>query len=163
MLAQGTTQFLNGGPPHIPDNNIIPFFLGSPPPANSDFPSGEQQFPELNLSIPTAFRLASPGVTQAMVKNPNSLLQAALTGQHIKNRTFIQISTRHNPDQGRRHREHGISGRRGQPPGWQRPGRRGRRHLLDRDRGGSQGSLTGFSCSTRSSCSSTSTGSAGLT
>ncbi len=100
ILAQGTTQFLNGGPPHIPDNNIIPFFLGSPPPANSDFPSGEQQFPELNLSIPTAFRLASPGVTQAMVKNPNSVLQAALAGQQIKNRTFIQISSKHQPIKG---------------------------------------------------------------
>jgi hypothetical protein len=100
ILVQGTTQFLNGGPPHIPDNNIIPFFLGSPPPANSDFPSGEQQFPELNLSIPTAFRLASPGVTQAMVKNPNSVLQAALAGQHIKNRTFIQISSKHQPIKG---------------------------------------------------------------
>jgi hypothetical protein len=100
ILAQGTTQFLNGGPPHIPDNNIIPFFIGSPPPANSDFPSGEQQFPELNLSIPTAFRLASPGVTQAMVKNPNSVLQAALAGQHIKSRTFIQISSKHQPIKG---------------------------------------------------------------
>ncbi|MGH2867058.1 MAG: heme-binding protein [Solirubrobacteraceae bacterium] len=100
ILAQGTTQFINGGPPHIPDNNIIPFFIGSPPPANSDFPSGEQQFPELNLSIPTAFRLASPGVTQAMLKNPNSVLQAALAGQHIKNRTFIQVSSKHHPIQG---------------------------------------------------------------
>lgn len=100
ILAQGTTQFLNGGPPHIPDNNIIPFPIGSPPPGNSDFPSGEQQFPELNLSIPTTFRLASPGVTQAMVKNPNSVLQATLQGQTIKSRTFIQISTKHNPIKG---------------------------------------------------------------
>jgi hypothetical protein len=38
ILAQGTTQLLPGGP-HITDNNIIPFFIGSPPPANSDFPS----------------------------------------------------------------------------------------------------------------------------
>jgi hypothetical protein len=99
ILAQGTTQFLNGGP-HIPDNNIIPFFLHTPPPANSDFPSGEQHFPELNLAIPTAFRLKSPGVTQTMVRNPNSVLQAALSGQHIKNRTFIQISTKHQPIKG---------------------------------------------------------------
>ncbi len=100
ILAQGTTQFLNGGPPHVPDNNIIPFPIGTPPPANSDFPAGEQAFPELNLSIPTAFRLVSPGVTQAMVANPNSLLQEALQGQTIKSRTFIQISTRHSPIQG---------------------------------------------------------------
>jgi hypothetical protein len=101
ILAQGTTQLLPGGP-HITDNNIIPFFIGSPPPANSDFPSGEAQFPELNLSIPSAFRLKSPGVTQAMVKNPNVVIQAdpAVTGHHIKQRTFIQISSRHHPVQG---------------------------------------------------------------
>lgn len=100
ILAQGTTQFLQGGPPHIPDNNIIPFPIGSPPPANSDFPSGEQQFPELNLSIATAFRHASPGVTQAMVRNPNSVLQGAIQGKPMKSRTFIEISTKHNPIKG---------------------------------------------------------------
>jgi hypothetical protein len=100
MLAQGTTQFLLGGPPHIPDNNIIPFFIGTPPPTNADFPSAELAFPELNLSIPSAFRTMSPGVTQEMVRNPNSVLQAAVAGQRFKNRTFIQVSTRHSPIQG---------------------------------------------------------------
>jgi hypothetical protein len=100
ILAQGTTQFLNGGPPHIPDNNIIPFPIGSPPPANSDFAAGEQEFPELKLSTPTAFRHVSPGVTQAMVQNPNSVLQAAIHGKPMKSRTFIQISTKHNPVKG---------------------------------------------------------------
>jgi hypothetical protein len=100
ILAQGTTQFLNGGPPHIPDNNIIPFPIGNPPPPNSAFAANEQTFTELNLSIPTTFRFASPGVTQNMVKNPNSVLQAALQGQTIKNRTFIRISTTHSPIKG---------------------------------------------------------------
>lgn len=100
ILAQGTTQFLNGGPPHIPDNNIIPFGIGSPPPPNSDFGSGEQTFTELNLATPTSFRHAAPGVTQTMVKNPNSVLQAALSGQTIKSRTFIEISTTHTPIKG---------------------------------------------------------------
>ena len=100
ILAQGTTQFLQGGPPHIPDNNIIPFPIGTPPPANSDFASGEQQFPELNLSIATAFRHATPGVTQAMVQNPNSDLQAAINGKPMKSRTFIEISTQHTPVKG---------------------------------------------------------------
>jgi hypothetical protein len=93
ILAQGETQFLKGGPPRIPDNNIIPFGIGGQPPANSDFASGEQSFPELNLSIPTQFRFASPGVTQDMVRNPNSVLQQALQGQTMKSRTFIHIST----------------------------------------------------------------------
>ncbi len=38
ILAQGSTQFINGGGPSIPDNNIIPFPIGTTPPANSDFP-----------------------------------------------------------------------------------------------------------------------------
>jgi hypothetical protein len=100
ILAQGTTQFLNGGPQDIPDNNIIPFAVGSPPPPNSDFASGEQAFPELNLSIATAFRQASPGVTQAMVRNPNSVLQAVIHGKPMKNRTFIQVSTTSSPVKG---------------------------------------------------------------
>lgn len=100
ILAQGTTQFLNGGPPHIPDNNIIPFPIGNPPPPNSAFAANEQTFTELNLSIPTTFRFASPGVTQEMVRNPNSVIQAALAGKTIKNRTFIRISTTHSPIRG---------------------------------------------------------------
>ncbi len=100
ILAQGRTQFLNGGPPHITDNNIIPFPIGTPPPSNSDFPSAEQEFPELNLAIPSSFRVMSPGVTQDMVKNPNSLLRTALEGQLIKSRTFIQISTTDRPVKG---------------------------------------------------------------
>jgi hypothetical protein len=95
ILAQGTTQTIEGGPPNIPDNNIVPFAIGSPPPPNSDFASGEQAFPELNLSIPTQFRVASPGVTQDMVKNPNSVLQAEIHGKPMKSRTFITISTTH--------------------------------------------------------------------
>jgi hypothetical protein len=100
ILAQGTTQFLNGGPPHVPDNNILPFGIGTPAPANSDFNQIEQTFTELNLSTPTQFRHASPGVTQAMVRNPNSVLQQALQGQTIKSRTFIEITTKHTPIKG---------------------------------------------------------------
>lgn len=100
MLAQGSSQFLEGGPPHIPDNNIIPFPIGSAAPPNSDFPSAEQEFPELNLSVQTSFRQASPGVTQAMVKNPNSVLQAEIAGKPMKSRTFLQISTKQTPIKG---------------------------------------------------------------
>lgn len=100
ILAQGTSQFLLGGPPHIPDNNIIPFPIGSPPPPNSEFFSGEQAFPELNLFKSTPFRFVSPNVTPDMVRNPNSLLQNALHGQTIKSRTFIQVSTKHTPIKG---------------------------------------------------------------
>ena len=97
ILAQGTTQSLGAGKPGIPDNNILPFGIGAPPPPNSAFDTIADTFTELKLSVPTTFRFTSPGVTQAMIKNPNSVLQAALAGQTIKRRTFIKISTTHKP------------------------------------------------------------------
>ena len=100
ILAQGKAQFLQGGPPNIPENNIIPFPIGTPPPTNSDFESAQQVFTELNLSIPSAFRLASQGVTQEMIENPNSVLKQDIRLQTIKSRTFIEISTKHAPIKG---------------------------------------------------------------
>ena len=100
VLAQGVGEVHPGGPPTIPDNNILPFFFGSPAPANNQFNTVAQTFPELNLSISTQFRAASPGTTQAMVKNPNSVLQKALTaslqGTSMKSRNFLHVSTTHN-------------------------------------------------------------------
>jgi hypothetical protein len=104
ILAQGVSQVLAGGPQVIPDNNILPFFFGSPPPANNQFDPVAQTFPELNLSIPTPFRSAAGTVTQAMVKNPNSIIQAALQsslqGTTMKSRTFLHVSTTANVIQG---------------------------------------------------------------
>ena len=99
VLAQGVAEVHPGGPQNIPDNNILPFFFGSPQPANSDFNSVAQTFTELTLSTPTAFRFVAPGVTQAIVKNPNSVLQTALAsslqGTTMKSRTFLNVSTTH--------------------------------------------------------------------
>lgn len=101
ILAQGDAQVLAGGPQHIPDNNILPFFRGTPPPANGDFNQVAQAFTELNLGTPSAFRFKSPGVTQAMVKNPNSVLQQALAtslqGTAMRSRTFLRVSTTRHP------------------------------------------------------------------
>ncbi|MGZ4326445.1 MAG: heme-binding protein [Solirubrobacteraceae bacterium] len=100
VLAQGVAEVHPGGPQNIPDNNILPFFFGGPPPANSDFNSVAQTFTELNLSTPTPFRFVAPGVTQQIVKNPNSVLQTALQnslqGTSMKSRTFLNVSTTHN-------------------------------------------------------------------
>ena len=100
VLAQGVAEIHPGGPQNIPDNNILPFFFGSPQPANGDFNSVAQTFTELKLSTPTTFRFVAPGVTQAIVKNPNSVLQTALTsslqGTSMKSRTFLNVSTTHN-------------------------------------------------------------------
>jgi hypothetical protein len=104
LLAQGVAEVHPGGPQHIPDNNILPFFFGTPPPADSDFNAVAQTFTELNLSTPTPFRAASPGVTQDIVRNPNSVLQKALQtslqGTTMKSRTFLHVSTTSNPING---------------------------------------------------------------
>jgi hypothetical protein len=99
VLAQGVAQVLQGGPQNIPDNNILPFFFGSPAPANGDFNSVSQTFTELKLAQPTSFRFVAPGVTQAIVKNPNSVLQDALQSSlhntNMKSRTFLHVATNH--------------------------------------------------------------------
>ena len=87
ILAQGTADLHPGGPPAIPNNNIIPFQVGGP----------QVNFPELILSTPTQFRHATQGVTQAMVDNPNSILQAAVDGKPMKSRMHIHITTQHTP------------------------------------------------------------------
>jgi hypothetical protein len=96
ILAQGKAFTVNGGP-HIAENNIIPFQIGTPPPANSAFAAAEAIFTELNLAIDTPFRQKSAAVTQAMVGNPNSVLQADIAGQNITSTTVLDISTTHEP------------------------------------------------------------------
>jgi hypothetical protein len=96
ILAQGTATTVAAGPQILP-NNIIPFGVGSPPPPNSDFASAEGTFTELNLATASAFRFVSPGVTQAMVENPNSVLKNAIAGQTITSTTVLKVSTTHVP------------------------------------------------------------------
>jgi hypothetical protein len=97
ILAEGTAQRLDGGPPHIPDSTIIPCPIGGVSSVDSDFPLCKQRFPELDLSTPAAFRYAWPGVTQAMVENPNSVLQAAIHRPPVSSRTIIRVSSPPNP------------------------------------------------------------------
>jgi hypothetical protein len=99
ILAQGTGKTIVGGP-NIGDNNIIPFPVGAPPPPNSAFAQAEAEFTELNLATQTQFRHASPGMTQELVKNPNSFLQKGIAGKTIKNTTVLAISTKHTPIKG---------------------------------------------------------------
>jgi hypothetical protein len=96
ILAQGIAQTVDGGP-RIGENNIIPFQIGTPQPPNSDFASAEAIFTELNLATPTQFRQASKAVTQAMVENPNSVLEKDIAGQNITSTTVLAISTTHQP------------------------------------------------------------------
>ena len=88
ILAQGTAT-TTAGPPSIPNTNILPFIIGSP---GSVF-----HFPEQNLATPTAFRSPAAqiaGITQTMVDNPNSVLQAAIAGQTILSTTTLHVSTK---------------------------------------------------------------------
>lgn len=87
ILAQGKSS-TKAGPPVIPVTNIKPFPIGNP--------GAPFNFPEANLSLPTAFR--SPpadivGITQAMVNNPNSVLTAAIAGQTILSTTKLDVTT----------------------------------------------------------------------
>jgi hypothetical protein len=115
ILAQGTT--FDVAAPEIDDNNIIPFRIGTPPPPNSDFDAAAQTFTELNLDIPTEFRFASPGVTQDMVKNPNSVLTAALAGQTITSTTVLTVSSRPQPVPGGGTANTAFLGSGSNPPG----------------------------------------------
>jgi len=99
ILAQGIASTQQGGSLQIPDNNILPFFFGQAAPANNQFRSVAGTFDELDLSQSTQFRFVAPGVKQAMVKNPNKVLQDALQsslqGTTLKSLTVLHVATNH--------------------------------------------------------------------
>jgi hypothetical protein len=93
ILAQGTASTANTAPT-IPNTSIKPFPIGQPGTAN------EIDFPEQTLTNQTQFRTSGAGltgVTQAMVNNPNSVLQAAIHGQHIVSTTALHVTTGNTP------------------------------------------------------------------
>jgi hypothetical protein len=94
IMAQGKA-FTIAGPPIIKDTDIIPFF-GRDPSTKGSFADAQQSFPELKLSKKTKFRQPAdastqPGITQAMVKNPNLVLQRAIEGQNIVRTTVLRV------------------------------------------------------------------------
>ncbi len=87
VVAQGTATVVSGAPV-IPSVDITPFTTGEP--------TSKVHFQSQNLSTPSDFR--SPpadivGVTQAMVDNPNSVLQAAVAGKTVSSTTTLHVST----------------------------------------------------------------------
>lgn len=87
ILAQGTASTI-AGPPTIPNNNITPFQIGDP--------TAIVIFPEATLSTPSIFRSSGQqlkGITQAMLVNPNSILQDAIIGQNITSTTILEVSS----------------------------------------------------------------------
>jgi hypothetical protein len=88
VLFQGTAATANGGP-NIAIKGIKPFAIGGPPTQTIDFP-------EQTLTNHTNFRTSGAGltgITQAMVNNPNSVLTAAIAGQHITATTTLHVTT----------------------------------------------------------------------
>lgn len=87
ILAQGQATAI-AGPPNIPNINIDPFPIGNP--------AGHNPFPEQNLAQATPFRTPPAdmtGITQAMVNDPNSVLQAAIAGQNITHTMQLDVTT----------------------------------------------------------------------
>jgi hypothetical protein len=91
IVVQGTAT-PSAAAPTIPNTSIKPFSIGQPTP--------EFDFAEQTLTNHTQFRTAGAGltgVTQAMVNNPNSILQAALAGQHITATTTLHVTSTDKP------------------------------------------------------------------
>ncbi len=87
IVVQGTASTAAAAPV-IPAASITPFTIGSP---NATF-----DFPEQHLSTPSQFRTAGAGltgITQAMLNDPNSVLHAAIAGQHITSTTTLHVTT----------------------------------------------------------------------
>jgi hypothetical protein len=88
MLAQGVADTVPGGP-RFDRVDITPFVIGDP---------GKRiPFPESNLSQASQFRIPTeanpPHITQVMVDNPNSVLEAAIAGQTITEMVVLTVSS----------------------------------------------------------------------
>jgi hypothetical protein len=91
IVAQGTAT-TTAGPPAIPGTGIKPFAIGQP--------AATTDFPEQTLTAASPFRTAGAGlagITQQMVNDPNTVLTAAIAGQHIVSTTTLQVATNDTP------------------------------------------------------------------
>jgi hypothetical protein len=103
VLAQGNA-FRVARAPVIKDTDIIPFVAGDPS-SKGSFADAEESFPELNLAKKSRFRQPSdsstmPEITQAMVKNPNLVLQKAIHGQDITHTTGLRVKATNSHPEG---------------------------------------------------------------
>jgi len=96
-IPHGTTVNLEGvaftaPAPVIADTTITPFKVGSP----DDGVTGLTPFPEETLANPTTSRTppaSVPGLTQAVLSNPNLLLKQAIAGQNIIETTVLIVAS----------------------------------------------------------------------
>ncbi len=92
LVAQGTSFPVVNHAPTFATVSITPFTIVTPPALPTFIP-----FPETNLATATPFRTPPadiPGVTQAMVDNPNVVLAAGIAGKNIVSTTTLRVSTR---------------------------------------------------------------------
>ena len=77
--------------PTIPPANTVPFEIGSEAPP----PGTKNPFPEYDLSVETRFRTVPtpPGITQAVIDDPNVALREALEGHTLPHITRLITST----------------------------------------------------------------------
>jgi hypothetical protein len=91
ILAQGTSV-TTAAAPSIPKIGITPFSIGSP--------KSTIDFPEQTLKTASKFRTSGAGltgITQAMVNDPNTVLTAALAGQHVDSTITLHVATNDPP------------------------------------------------------------------
>lgn len=86
-----TEEVTPDGLPEIPPAGTVPFRAGSQPPP----PGSPNPFPEYDLRADSPFRSAPlpPGITQAAIDDPNTLLRQALQGQTLTHITRLITST----------------------------------------------------------------------
>ena len=88
IVAQGTALPVIDHAPTFAPVSITPFTILPP---HTPVP-----FPETNLGVPSEFRTPPadiPGVTQAIVDNPNLVLAEGVAGKNIVSTTTLRIST----------------------------------------------------------------------
>ncbi len=92
ILAQGVASNPAAGPPTIPAASLIPTTIAN---------GTAQDFPERQVKQQSLFRIPPdplpPGITQTLLDNPNTLLDAKLTGLNVLSMTTLTVDT--TPDQ----------------------------------------------------------------
>jgi len=99
VIPHGTTvcavgpaeDIVPSGPIAIPPENTVPFPIGGTPPP----PGTPNPYAAYNLSVETPFRThpLSPGITQALVDDPITMVRDDLAGQNITHITRLITST----------------------------------------------------------------------
>lgn len=86
-----TEEVVGDTPPTIPPANTVPFPIGSAVPP----PGTKNPYPEYDLGYDTHFRSTPipPGITQAVIDDPNVLLREAIARQTLTHITRLITST----------------------------------------------------------------------